>query len=83
MHDPDKKDIYANALCVMLPVSAVSCIRYASMGALPTEGFSVYAICAIAGGIVGGFLLSRLKASFTKKLFSAIVIWSGILLIIR
>ena len=81
--DIDNRDIYANALCVMLPISAMSCIRYAFAGNISTEGFSVYAIPAIAGGIVGGFLLSRLKASVTKKLFAALVIWSGIILIIK
>ena len=82
-NDIDNRDIYANALCVMLPVSAVSCVRYAFLGNLHTEGFAVYAIPAIAGGIAGGFLLSKLKASFTKKLFAALVIWSGIILIIK
>jgi uncharacterized membrane protein YfcA len=82
-NDIDSRDIYANALCVMLPISAVSCVRYAFSGNLHTEGFSVYAIPAIAGGIVGGFLLSKLRASVTKKLFAALVIWSGIILIIK
>lgn len=81
--DSDSRDIYANALCVMLPISAVSCVRYAFSGNLHTDGFSVYAIPAIAGGIVGGFLLSKLNASVTKKLFAALVIWSGIILIIK
>lgn len=79
----DSRDLYANALCVMLPVSAVSCVRYALAGNLSTDGFAVYAVPAIAGGIVGGFLLSKLKASVTKKLFAALVIWSGIILIIK
>ena len=79
----DSRDLYANALCVMLPVSAVSCVRYAFSGNLSTEGFAVYAIPAIAGGIAGGFLLSKLNASVTKKLFASLVIWSGIILIIK
>ncbi len=81
--DIDSRDIYANALCVMLPISSISCVRYAFAGNLSTEGFAVYAIPAIAGGVVGGFLLSKLKASVTQKLFAALVIWSGIILIIK
>ncbi len=81
--ETDNRDIYANALCVMLPVSAVSCVRYAFAGNISTEGFAVYAIPAIAGGIVGGFLLSKLNAVFLKKLFAALVIWSGVILIIK
>ena len=81
--ETDGRDIYANALCVMLPISAVSCVRYAFAGNVSTEGFAVFAIPAIAGGIVGGFLLSKLKTAFLKNLFASLVIWSGIILIIK
>ena len=79
----DRRDLYAIALCVMLPISVVSCIRYGLAGHLQTEGFGVYAIPAILGGLLGGLLLGRLRASFLKKLFGALVIWSGLLLILR
>ena len=79
----DSRDLYANALCVMVPISIVSCVRYATGGNLVTEGFGVYALPAVAGGILGGILLGRLRASYLKKLFGALVIWSGVLLIIR
>ena len=79
----EKRDLYANALCVMLPISAVSCLRYAFAGRMQIEGFGVYALPAIAGGVVGGILLGRMKAPMLKKLFGALVIWSGIFMIIR
>lgn len=79
----DRRDLYANALCVMLPISAVSCLRYAQAGHLPLSGFGAYAIPAIVGGLVGGILLGRLRVTLLKKLFGALVIYSGILLIIR
>ena len=81
--ETDTRDFYANALCVMLPISALSCIRYAAGGHLPIESFSRYAIPALLGGIAGGFLLGRLKVGALKKLFAALVIYSGIVLIIR
>ena len=81
--DIDSRDLYANALCVMLPISAISCARYAVSGNIYTDGFSVYAIPAIFGGIAGGFLLGRLKPNIAKKLFGLLVVWSGIMLIIR
>ena len=79
----DPRDLYANALCVMLPISSVSLVRYAVAGRLVTEDFWLYAIPAALGGITGGFLLGKLKASFIKRLFAALVIYSGVLLIIR
>ena len=79
----NKNDVFANALCVMLPLSLFSCIIYSANGNLITQGFGAFAIPAIIGGAVGGALLGRLKASFVKKLFSTLVIISGMLLIVR
>ncbi len=79
----DKRDLFANALCVMLPISAVSCLRYALTGILSVEGFGVYALPAVAGGVLGGILLGKLNGIWLKRLFGALVIWSGVLLIIR
>ena len=79
----EKRDLYANALSVMLPISALSCVRYAMAGNLHPDGFGVYALPAVAGGILGGILLGRLKSSFLGKVFGALVIFSGILLIVR
>ena len=80
---PDPRDLYANALCIMLPVSAFSAFRYATSGNLPTEDFGPYVLPAIAGGLVGGLLLEKLRGSSVKKLFAALVIYSGIFLMIR
>ncbi len=79
----DKKDIFANALCVMLPVSAVSCICYAIWGNLQINGLALYSLPAVLGGALGGVLLGRIKTDSLKKIFAALVIYSGIILIIR
>ncbi len=77
------RDLYANALCVMLPISVLSCVRYAKAGHLALDGFGIYALPAVIGGVLGGVLLGRMRGSVLKKLFGALVIYSGILLIIR
>lgn len=79
----DGNDVFATALCVMLPVSAVSCIIYALRGHINTQGFGAFALPAIIGGTVGGLLLGKVKAAWVKKLFAVLVIISGILLIVR
>ena len=81
--ETDARDLYANALCVMLPISALSCVRYALGGHLSVNGFSHYVLPALLGGLVGGLLLGRLKTHALKKLFGALVIYSGLVLIIR
>ena len=52
----DVRDVFSNALCVMLPISAVSCVGYALMGELSTDGIGVFIIPAIIGGAAGGLL---------------------------
>lgn len=79
----DGRDVFANALCVMLPISAVSCVSYAIAGNLTVSGIGVYAIPAIIGGIVGGILLGKIRLTALRKLFAALVIYSGIVLIIK
>ena len=79
----DSRDVFANALCVTLPISVLSCLSYALRGNLKINGIGLYVIPAILGGALGGVLLGKLKAASVRKLFSALVVISGILLIVR
>ena len=79
----DANDVFSTALCVMLPISAVSCLIYATKGHISTDGFGLFALPAIIGGAVGGFLLGKIKSDAIKKIFAVLVIISGILLIVR
>ena len=79
----DSRDIFANALCVMLPLSVVSCAIYVANGSTSFEGFSNFIIPAILGGLLGGLLLCKINAFFLKKLFAALVAISGFLLLFR
>ena len=56
-----RRDAYATALCVMLPLSALSFFRYTLAGNPAISEFGAYLIPAILGGFAGGILLSRLK----------------------
>ncbi len=79
----DKNDAFATALCVMLPVSVLSCVIYALRGNMRLDGFGIFIIPALLGGAVGGLLLGKLSTKFIKKLFAGLVVISGILLIVR
>ena len=82
-HVPDKRDIFANALASMLPVTAVSVISYAARGNIHLERAEVFVFPAILGGLLGAFLLDKLRFSAVKHLFSFIVIASGIAMLVR
>ena len=79
----DDRDVLANALCITLPISALSCLSYALHGNLKINGIGLYVIPAILGGALGGVLLGKLKSQSVRRLFSTLVVVSGVLLIIR
>ena len=79
----EPRDIFANALCVMLPLSAVSCVVYYLREQISFESFPSLTIPAIAGGIIGGILLGRIKTEALKKLFAVLVVISGIILVLK
>ena len=79
----DHRDIFANALCIMLPISILSCIIYAANGNTNFDGFLPFVFPAIIGGIIGGILLCKINTALLKKLFAVLVAISGILLIVR
>ena len=78
-----RRDLMAIYLSVMIPVSVVSAVRYGLAGTLDLSYSQRVIIPAILGGILGGFLLGRLKESFILKLFAFLVIYSGIAMIVR
>lgn len=80
---PDKRDIFANALAAMLPVTAVSVVSYASRGNLHVTGVEIFVIPAILGGLGGAWLLDKLKPETIRRLFTMIVILSGIAMLVK
>lgn len=75
------RDVFANALCVMLPLSAVSAIAYVLRGSVHGLDFAPFILPALIGGIGGGLLLSIIDTGLLRLIFSALVVWSGITMI--
>lgn len=78
-----ERDVFANALAVMLPVSLVSVFSYILSGRIPSENLSVYVLPAAIGGLIGALILDKMKLTLIKKLFAMIVIWSGVYMIMK
>ena len=77
------RDVFANALCVMLPISAVSAIAYVMRGSVHGLEFSPFILPAVVGGVGGGLLLSVIDTRLLRLIFSALVVWSGIAMLLR
>jgi len=79
----DKRDIFANALCVIFVLSLVSFVIYAIRGSVDLAGFAPYAIPAVVGGLIGGLLLGKLSTTLLHRVFAALLVYSGIMLMVR
>jgi uncharacterized membrane protein YfcA len=75
------RDVFANALAVMLPISAVSAIAYVLRGSVHGLEFAPFILPAIIGGVGGGLLLAVIDTRFLRLIFSALVVWSGFTMI--
>ena len=78
-----RRDIFANVIAATLPISVFSTVLYGIRGNLETENFGVFVIPAVIGGIIGAYLLSRISTLHLKRIFSILVIWSGIYMVLK
>ena len=75
----DRRDLFASALAVMLPVSAVSAFRYWQAGFHPAPSFLLPLLApAAAGGVLGAYLLERTSPRFLRRLFAVVILVSGV-----
>lgn len=78
----DPHAIFASAIAVMLPLSAISAILYLRNGHLEAASVGLLALPAIAGGAIGALLLRRLSPRALSRLFAAVVLVSGLVLVV-
>jgi len=78
----DPHAIFASAIAVMLPLSAISAILYLRNGHLEAASVGMLALPAIAGGAIGALLLRRLSPRALSRLFAAVVLVSGLVLVV-
>ena len=83
VHLPDRRDAFANALLVMLPLTAVSLIGYAARGLLEDISTASLLLPAAAGGLGGALILDRINVRWLKIIFSVLVIYSGFFMLLK
>ena len=74
----DDKKSHATAVFVILPISPISGIVYVIKGAIDWSIFLPVAIGSVVGGIVGTFLLKKMKSEVVNLLFWGVMIASGL-----
>ncbi|MBQ7010994.1 MAG: sulfite exporter TauE/SafE family protein [Clostridia bacterium] len=79
--EKENREIFTLSLATVFFLSLCSAVFYGAEGRYSVEDFLPYALPAAVGGAGGSFLLSRLNARVLKKVFSALLIISGILML--
>lgn len=78
----DKKDNFSTTLLSIIPISIVGLYAYFSAGSVDFSILSRVSLPALLGGALGAFLTDKLKIKWLNLLFGALVIYSGIKMIL-
>ena len=79
----DTKIAHATAILIILPICIASGIIYAVQGGFD---FNVFLPCLIGtaiGGVIGTFLLGKLKNNVITLIFSLVMIAAGVIMIVK
>jgi len=77
------KDIMANTIAVVVPMSVVSVIAYMIRGEILYGELALYLPAAVIGGLSGAALLNKLKPNIIKKIFAAMIIYAGVQMLLK
>jgi uncharacterized membrane protein YfcA len=67
----------------MIPATIISLIAYSKSGNIDTGMIKMLTLPAIIGGILGAFLTDKIKTEYLTICFSALVIYSGIYMVMK
>ena len=79
---PDKRAIFANVTAAVLPMAVTSALIYSSYSPPSFADAVSVSAASLAGGIIGACLLGRISATALKKIFAAVMIVSGIVMLV-
>ena len=77
------KVAHATAILIILPICIVSGIIYAVKGSLDFGIFWPSLIGTVVGGVLGTFILAKLKNDIITAIFSVVMITAGVFMIIK
>ena len=74
----EDREIFATALAVMLPVSAVSFGIYALRGAVDWTAALPYCIGGVGGGLLGGLIYRKIPLRWLHIALGLLILWGGV-----
>lgn len=78
-----QKQSHTNAIAIILPITIVSAIVYLLKDLVTFSDAVIYMPTGLIGAIIGTYLLKKISAKWLKNIFSILMIYAGIRLLLR
>ncbi len=78
-----QKECHTNAIAVILPITVISAIIYLFKDYVTIKEAFIYMPTGLIGAIAGTYLLKKISSVWLKRIFSALMIYAGIRLLLR
>ena len=79
----ERKNNYVTTLCATIPISLVGIFAYFNAGTIDFSLLKQISIPTVLGGFFGAILVSKLNVKWLNAIFSLLIIYSGINMIIK
>ncbi|MCL2857987.1 MAG: sulfite exporter TauE/SafE family protein [Oscillospiraceae bacterium] len=79
----ETKECHATCIAVILPLSVVSAYLYHRAGAFELRASYIYLPGALAGALVGGWLLPKLDSIWIRRIFGALILFAASRMLLR
>lgn len=79
----EQREAHANAVAIILPITIISSCYYLLNGYVDFNQTLIYLPGGFLGAIAGGFLLPKIPQKILQRVFSVLVIWAGIRMVMR
>jgi uncharacterized membrane protein YfcA len=77
----DRREIFSGVTAAVLPMAVTSALIYSSYSPPSLADTVAVAAASLAGGTVGALLLGKIKPDVLKKIFAAVMIVSGVMML--
>lgn len=76
-----EKEVFANCVAIILPLSAVSAAVYFLRGGAFAVQSVPYLLGGAVGGVIAGLVLKKLKALWLHRALGVFILWGGVRLL--
>lgn len=78
-----QKASHTNAIAIILPITIISAFIYLYKGYVGLNDALVYMPTGLLGAVIGTYLLKNISPKWLKRIFSALMIYAGVRLLIK